>query len=96
MLAAIVSAVLTSLIGCNGLQGPAGTPFESGTFELAISVPEAYPLVPPNIRYTTKIFHPNIHFKVWSTQHVRAVMIRSMPDLGLAWQCTGPVLSRSV
>ena len=92
ILSAILSVVPTSHIGCTQLQGPAGTPFESGTFELAISVPEAYPLVPPNIRYTTKIFHPNIHFKVWSTQTVGAVLC-STPDPLPALQCTGPVLS---
>eukprot|EP00891_Asterochloris_glomerata_P007259 jgi/Astpho2/7259/fgenesh1_pm.00113_%23_16_t len=77
------------------LQGPAGTPFESGTFELAISVPEAYPLVPPNIRYTTKIFHPNIHFKTgeicldilknawspaWTLQSVCQAIVALMSD----------------
>ncbi len=88
----IVTLMLTSRIGCNGWQGPAGTPFESGTFELAISVPEAYPLVPPNIRYTTKIFHPNIHFKVWPIQTVWQ-LLHSPPDPGLASQCTGSLLS---
>ena len=46
------------------MQGPAGTPYEGGTFQLAINVPDAYPLVPPGIRYVTKIFHPNVHYKV--------------------------------
>ena len=46
------------------LQGAKDTPFEEGTFELDIKVPDQYPLVPPNVRYRTKIFHPNIHFKV--------------------------------
>ncbi|GAB4813817.1 hypothetical protein N2152v2_000863 [Parachlorella kessleri] len=45
------------------LQGPKDTPFEGGTFEVVISVPEQYPLVPPSVRYKTKIFHPNVHFK---------------------------------
>ena len=45
-------------------QGPADTPFEGGTFELLLNVPEQYPLVPPSVRYRTKIFHPNVHFKV--------------------------------
>jgi len=26
-------------------------------------VPEQYPLVPPAVRYRTRIFHPNVHFK---------------------------------
>jgi peroxin-4 len=32
-------------------------------FQLAINVPEQYPLVPPQVRFVTKIFHPNVHFK---------------------------------
>lgn len=76
------------------VQGPTETPFEGGTFELAISVPEQYPLVAPAgrlepgsaavcpasaarrgidpwnmgalsaVKYRTKIFHPNVHWKV--------------------------------
>eukprot|EP00878_Enallax_costatus_P004699 GHUV01004947.1.p1 GENE.GHUV01004947.1~~GHUV01004947.1.p1 ORF type:complete len:162 (+),score=29.92 GHUV01004947.1:268-753(+) len=45
------------------LKGPTETPFEGGTFELSINVPEQYPLVPPAVRFRTKIFHPNVHFR---------------------------------
>lgn len=45
-------------------QGPKDTPYTGGTFELAINVPEHYPLQPPAVRYKTKCFHPNVHFKV--------------------------------
>ena len=51
--------MLTSL-----LQGPADTPYEGGSFHLTLQVPEQYPLVPPTVRFRTRIFHPNIHFKV--------------------------------
>ena len=44
-------------------QGPSDTCYENGTFKLDIRVPEHYPLVPPAVRFRTKIFHPNIHFK---------------------------------
>lgn len=27
-------------------------------------MPEQYPLVPPAVRFKTKIFHPNVHFRV--------------------------------
>jgi len=46
------------------VQGPTKTPYEGGVFELDIKVPDLYPLVPPVVYYRTKIFHPNVHFKV--------------------------------
>jgi hypothetical protein len=46
------------------MQGPEGTPFEGGVFELALTVPESYPLAAPIVKFKTKIFHPNIHWKV--------------------------------
>ncbi|KAL5074141.1 hypothetical protein RYX36_013125 [Vicia faba] len=45
------------------IKGPSETPFEGGIFQLAFSVPEHYPLQPPQVRFLTKIFHPNVHFK---------------------------------
>jgi len=47
------------------MQGPQGTPYQGGIFQLHIRVPDQYPLVPPAVQYHTKIFHPNVHFKVW-------------------------------
>lgn len=46
------------------MQGPKETPYEGGCFELSINVPEQYPLAPPAVRFRTRIFHPNVHFKV--------------------------------
>ena len=51
-------------IGFVRAQGPSETPFEGGVFQLVFSVPEQYPLQPPQVRFLTKIFHPNVHFKV--------------------------------
>lgn len=30
---------------------------------MLLNVPENYPHVPPKATFTTKVFHPNVHFK---------------------------------
>ncbi|KAJ5069638.1 ubiquitin-conjugating enzyme e2 t [Anaeramoeba ignava] len=40
--------------------GPEKTPYENGEFKIEIVIPENYPLQPPNIRFLTPIYHPNI------------------------------------
>jgi len=42
------------------MAGPAGSPYEGGLFQLELFLPENYPLNPPNVRFLTKIYHPNI------------------------------------
>ncbi|KAM4609799.1 ubiquitin-conjugating enzyme E2 T [Polymixia lowei] len=42
------------------IVGGEGTPYEGGLFSLEIKVPERYPFEPPNIRFVTPIYHPNI------------------------------------
>nr|XP_043606556.1 ubiquitin-conjugating enzyme E2 27-like isoform X2 [Erigeron canadensis] len=42
------------------IPGPVCTPYEGGIFGVDILLPEAYPFVPPNMRFTTKVWHPNI------------------------------------
>eukprot|EP01103_Thecamoeba_quadrilineata_P005584 TRINITY_DN1535_c0_g1_i3.p1 TRINITY_DN1535_c0_g1~~TRINITY_DN1535_c0_g1_i3.p1 ORF type:complete len:132 (-),score=19.82 TRINITY_DN1535_c0_g1_i3:422-817(-) len=42
------------------LQGPEGSPYEKGTFDLDIQIPDRYPLEPPTIRFITPVYHPNI------------------------------------
>lgn len=42
------------------IQGPPGTPFEGGIFHLEMFLPEEYPMVPPKVRFLTRIYHPNI------------------------------------
>ena len=45
------------------IQGAPDTPYEKGTFKVEITVPESYPIDPPNLRFTTPIYHPNIDDK---------------------------------
>ncbi len=42
------------------LQGAQETPYEGGTFKLEINIPDRYPFEPPQVKFITKIYHPNI------------------------------------
>lgn len=42
------------------ILGPSGSPYENGIFNLKIEFPQNYPFKPPNIYFTTKIYHCNI------------------------------------
>lgn len=40
--------------------GPIGTPYENGVFKLKMKFSSSYPFEAPQVRFVTKIFHPNI------------------------------------
>lgn len=42
------------------ISGPANTPYQNGLFKLQMTFPPNYPIQPPSINFTTKIYHPNI------------------------------------
>jgi ubiquitin-conjugating enzyme E2 S len=42
------------------LEGPQGTPYETGLFSLRLNIPASFPNEPPKGTFTTKIFHPNV------------------------------------
>jgi ubiquitin-conjugating enzyme (huntingtin interacting protein 2) len=50
-------------------QGPPDTPYEGGNFSVDIKIPSEYPFRPPNMKFETKIWHPNV-----SSQTVRISM----------------------
>ena len=49
---------ITKLQG--SFEGPPGTPYEGGTYLINIEIPNEYPFRPPVMKFTTKIWHPNI------------------------------------
>ncbi|KAK4488957.1 hypothetical protein RD792_004748 [Penstemon davidsonii] len=51
-------ANLTQLLGT--IPGPLGTPYEGGTFNIDINLPDGYPFEPPKMKFATKVWHPNI------------------------------------
>lgn len=48
------------------IGGPAGTPYEGGTYRIRLAIPEDYPFRPPKAFFETTIFHPNIDYKTGS------------------------------
>ncbi|BAT79284.1 hypothetical protein LR48_Vigan04g145300 [Vigna angularis] len=49
---------LVQLMGT--IPGPVGTPYDGGTFQIDITLPEGYPFEPPKMQFKTKVWHPNI------------------------------------
>uniref|UniRef100_A0A914BWX4 E2 ubiquitin-conjugating enzyme n=1 Tax=Acrobeloides nanus TaxID=290746 RepID=A0A914BWX4_9BILA len=45
------------------ISGPPGTSYEGGTFKLDIDIPKEYPFKPPEVKFSTKIWHPNVSSK---------------------------------
>lgn len=41
--------------------GPDETPWENGVFKITMEFPVEYPSKPPNIKFISKIFHPNVY-----------------------------------
>jgi ubiquitin-conjugating enzyme E2 A len=41
--------------------GPDGTDWADGVFKLTLTFPENYPHAPPQVRFVTPVFHPNVY-----------------------------------
>jgi ubiquitin-conjugating enzyme E2 D len=42
------------------IVGPPESPFEGGLFKFALNFPPDYPIKAPELKFTTRIFHPNV------------------------------------
>jgi len=45
------------------IQGPEGSPYEGGVFSVQLSFDPTYPIKAPEVRFLTKIYHPNVSMK---------------------------------
>lgn len=43
------------------IEGPEGTPWENGLFQLKMDFPEDYPNQPPKVVFVSEMYHPNIY-----------------------------------
>eukprot|EP01071_Lankesteria_metandrocarpae_P003410 Lankesteria_metandrocarpae@DN2938_c0_g1_i1.p1 len=51
-----------SMMYCHAvIQGPVDTAWEAGYFHLLVHFSEEYPTAPPQVKFLSKVFHPNIY-----------------------------------
>jgi ubiquitin-conjugating enzyme E2 A len=53
--------LVLSLLQPTHAHGPAETPFEDGTFKLLLTFDESYPNKPPQVKFLSRMFHPNVY-----------------------------------
>lgn len=44
------------------LSGPQNSIYQNGLFKILITFPDGYPFKAPNVKFETKIYHPNVKF----------------------------------
>ena len=45
------------------IYGPKNSPYQDYFFHIEINLPDDYPFEPPQVRFLTKIWHPNVNSK---------------------------------
>ena len=58
----IAAASLEYRVNCilAGIEGAPNTPYERGVFWLSIYAPRDFPFIPPEVKFLTRVYHPNI------------------------------------
>lgn len=42
------------------IKGPSDSAYDGGIFNLELFLPDDYPMTAPKVRFTTKLYHPNV------------------------------------
>ncbi|KAF8601385.1 hypothetical protein BDV93DRAFT_538553 [Ceratobasidium sp. AG-I] len=45
---------------CGSFPGPDDTPYQGGTYQIDIVIPDGYPFQPVKMKFLTKVYHPNV------------------------------------
>ncbi|KAG9098605.1 hypothetical protein FRC06_006160 [Ceratobasidium sp. 370] len=45
---------------CGSFPGPEDTPYQGGTYQVDIVIPDGYPFQPVKMKFITKVYHPNV------------------------------------
>ncbi|KAJ1303066.1 hypothetical protein OPQ81_011267 [Rhizoctonia solani] len=45
---------------CGSFPGPEDTPYQGGTYQVDIVIPDSYPFQPVKMKFITKVYHPNV------------------------------------
>lgn len=69
------------------IEGPVGTCYEGGLFEVDIQIPKQYPFEPPKMKFVTKVWHPNI------SSQTGAICLVRFCDPGFFWSGKSQVQS---
>jgi Ubiquitin-conjugating enzyme len=66
-------SVYVSCVLCLSPSGPSDTPYEGGLFEAQLTFPKDYPLNPPKMQFSHKLWHPNSRRCAFSVMFIVAI-----------------------
>ena len=66
------------------IPGPPDSPYEGGQFKIKLELKKDYPNIPPECKFLTRVFHPNINF-IDGSICVNFLKKENTPDKAHSW-----------